>query len=501
MTKRAAILARISDADDGETAGVDDQVRDMRAWVARRGWSLEEAHVLVENDTSAFKRRKIKLPNGQTDFRTVRPKFRRALELLATRQADVLVVLDLDRLARQPRDLEDLIDLVETSRFAVTCESLTGSCQLTSDAGITMARIMCAVANKSSKDTARRVSRARLRQAEAGQFGGGPRPYGFEADGITPRPAEVAEIAKMGDVVLLPNFGKRNGPSLKGIARDLRARGVLTATGGEFASTTVRDVLLRPRNAALMVHKPGEGRKHYTPADVVGRAPWEPIISEEAFWAITAKLCDPSRLTNSGPASKWLGSGVYRCPCAEVTRVHGAGDKANRPVYRCYGSGGKGHATCPQAELDEYVEAVAIAILARDAADLIAKPTTGVDAPALRAELIAVRQRKANLVEDYAEGLIPERAEYLAGVKKAQAKIEKIQRALDDVAESSPLAPFAGIESEEAARTVWKGLGVTHQREVINAIMTVTLKPVGSGKRPHITERVTIEPIKPTTPG
>lgn len=486
MSKRAAILARISDADAGETAGVDDQVKDMRAFVARRGWSLDDAHVLVENDTSAFKRRKIKLPNGTTELRTVRPKFRRALELLATRQVDVLVVLDLDRLARQPRDLEDLIDLVEASRFAVTCESLTGSCQLTSDAGITMARIMCAVANKSSKDTARRVSRARQRQAEEGRFGGGRRPYGFEADGVTVRPAEAAELVKMADAVLA-------GQSLASIARDLNDRGVPTAGGLEsWRATTVRDVLVRPRNAGLMVHKPGEGRKYYAPADVVGRASWDPIIPEDVLWSIVAKIHDPSRRTTPGPAPKWLGSGVYRCPCGEFLRVHKAGDKANRPVYRCQ-SRGAGHATCPQAELDELVEALAVVILARDAADLIAPPAADVDVPALRSELVALRQRAANLTEDYAEGLI-ERAAMLAGTKRVQVKIEDIERRLADVAESSPLAPFAGVESEDAARKVWEGLGVGARREVVRAIMSVTLKPVGRGRRPSIEERVTIEP-------
>lgn len=483
MSKRAAILARISDAEADETAGVDDQVKDMRKYVARRGWTLDEAHVLVENDTSAFKRRKIKLPNGRTELRTVRPKFRRALELLETRAVDVLVVLDLDRLARQPRDLEDLIDLVESSSFAVTCESLTGSCQLTSDAGITMARIMCAVANKSSKDTARRVSRARQRQAEEGRFGGGRRPYGFEPDGVTVRPDEAAEIVKMADAFL-------SGISFREIARDLRERDVPTASGLQWLPTTVRDVLTRPRNAGLMVHKPGEGRKHYTADDVIGRAQWEPIIPEDTLWAIVAKVHDPSRRTNPGPASKWLGSGVYRCPCGEVVRVHSAGDKANRPIYRCQGTGA-GHATCPQADLDQLVEGLVIELLSRpDAADLIAAPAVGIDVPALRSELIALRQRTTNLAEDYAEGLI-ERAAMHAGTKRLQAKIEDIERRLADVAESSPLAPLVTADDAAAA---WSGLGIGHRRAVVNTLMTVTLKLVGRGRRPSITERVEIRP-------
>jgi len=48
---------------------------------------------------------------------------------------------------------------------------------------------MCAVANKASRDTARRVAAARLHQAEAGQYRAGePRPFGFGRDGTNHPP-------------------------------------------------------------------------------------------------------------------------------------------------------------------------------------------------------------------------------------------------------------------------------------------------------------------------
>lgn len=489
MTKRAAILARISDAEIGETAGVDDQVKDMRAFVARRGWTLDEAHVLIENDTSAYKVNKV---TGRTN----RPKFHRANDLLRTRAVDVLVVLDIDRLARQPRDLEDTIDIVTGSGFAVTCESLTGSCQLTDDAGITMARVMCAMANKSSRDTARRVSRARQRQAEEGTFGGGRRPYGFADDGVSPIEFECDVIRRMSDVVLLPAFGTPKGPSIAGIARDLRADGIVRADGGQWDAQAVRDVLMRPRNAALMVHKPGTGRKVYAPDDVVGVAPWDPIVSPDEFWVIMGKLTDPARRTTPGVAPRHLLSGIATCPCSAVVRVSGSSGKRDRPIYVCQTRGSKGHATAPQAELDDLVERLAVVILARDAADLIKPSRATVDAGKLRGELAVVRERKAQLGEDHDAGLV-DRAEYVRRAKKLQVRIEDLDRQLADVADVSPLAAFAGVESEDAAREVWDRLAIGTRREIIRAIMTVTLKPAGKGRRPSIEERVTIEPIKP----
>jgi hypothetical protein len=42
---------------------------------------------------------------------------------------------------------------------------------------------------------------------------------------------------------------------LRSIARDLRTLGVPTEAGTQWSPTGVRDVLLRPRNAGLMVHR------------------------------------------------------------------------------------------------------------------------------------------------------------------------------------------------------------------------------------------------------
>jgi len=85
---------------------------------------------------------------------------------------------DLDRVLRQPRDGEDLLDAVEMT--GATARSLSGSLTLTSggtDTERMVARIMAATANKASADTARRVADARQRHAGR-SYGGGKRPFG-----------------------------------------------------------------------------------------------------------------------------------------------------------------------------------------------------------------------------------------------------------------------------------------------------------------------------------
>src|SRR5258708_2271293 len=65
---------------------------------------------------------------------------------------------------------------------------------------------MCAVATKASRDTARRVA--------SGQYSaGGPRPFGFERDGTTITPAEVAEIVQAADALLAGSHSRSTTPA------------------------------------------------------------------------------------------------------------------------------------------------------------------------------------------------------------------------------------------------------------------------------------------------
>ena len=110
--RQAIRLTRISDARDDDTKGVDAQGEDCDGRAGRIGWTIGPAvtHHIAENDTSAFKRKKILLPDGRRELRTVRPGFRQALAMLADGRADGLIAYDLDRAVRDPRDLEDLIE-------------------------------------------------------------------------------------------------------------------------------------------------------------------------------------------------------------------------------------------------------------------------------------------------------------------------------------------------------------------------------------------------------
>lgn len=293
--KRAILLVRISDDREGEGLGVGRQEEDGRKLADRIDWGIAE--VIIENDTSAFKRRRVHLPDGTTALRTVRPGLRRSLDLLESGERDGLMAYDLDRYTRDPRDLEDLIDIVEQKRIPVT--SVTGSLRLDSDADITMARVMVAIANKSSRDTSRRVSRKHEELAKLGKpSGGGRRAFGYDADGMTIREEEAAAIRKMAEIIL-----SEEG-SLYAVVNYLEENGPPPPYADRWSTRSVGTILGGPRIAGLRRFR----------GEVTGEAAWPSILDRDVWDDVQLRL--RARRSAHGAASnalkRWL-NGVLLC--------------------------------------------------------------------------------------------------------------------------------------------------------------------------------------------
>jgi site-specific DNA recombinase len=100
VVKAAAVYARISSDPEGDRLGVTRQREDCEALAARKGWPVAE--VYIDDDRSAY--------SGKP-----RPEYRRLLDDIASRSVDALVVYNLDRLHRQPRELEAFFDITDAA--------------------------------------------------------------------------------------------------------------------------------------------------------------------------------------------------------------------------------------------------------------------------------------------------------------------------------------------------------------------------------------------------
>jgi site-specific DNA recombinase len=449
----------------------------LRAEAERLGWEVHR--VIVENDetpgangngrsrpASAFKRTKIRLPSGQVALRTVRPGFRSMLDDLTGRVVTAILAEDLDRLLRQPRDGEDLLDAVEMS--GATARSLSGSLTLTeggTDDQRFMARIMAATANKASADTARRVSNARQRLAGR-SYHGGKRPFGHRPDPDAPQyartlivvEAEAEVIRQAADAILDKDI------SLKALARKLREDRVPTVTGAAWTPSTLRDVLLKPAVAGLAVDP--------ATRELIG-APWPHILNRDTWERLRAKLTDPGRTTSPGNEPRWLVSKIARCGCGSTVRVNGV--RAGRAAYVCDAGG---HLKRAAARVDELVERRMIWRLSQPDIQaeglLMPPPVPGAADPAgLDTELRELGRRRAEQMDLHSDGIIT-KADLARGMRDISDRTAAIKARLAAARRADPLPEFR----DRPADVVWDALPVARKRAVIRLLADITFKPV-----------------------
>lgn len=358
--------ARISEDPNDLQRGVTRQDADTRDAVKHLGGVLGVAH--IENDTSAYRKRRIQVTdasgNTYDGYRVIRPIWHQALQRLRQGATDGLMVYDLDRLARDPRDLEDAIEVVEHYGKAIV-SATASEIDLSTESGRMAARLMVVMANKASADTARRVRRAALDNALAGKPVG-KRAFGWSADHSSLNSTEVALVHKAVDELLAGTT------TVSAIARQWNEAGVTTARGNHWRNVTVRQYLRHPRLAGYRVHH-ANGRNEIvrdTDGDpVMGQ--WPPLLSIEKWEELQAVLSsrDSRGRVPKKSSRHYLLSGLLRCGVCNSLMYGNYAKERGYHYYKCAEyirhSAGKGiprHSQTIQGPMTD--EAVAATVLA-----------------------------------------------------------------------------------------------------------------------------------------
>ncbi|TFD15490.1 recombinase family protein [Cryobacterium sp. TMT1-21] len=430
MNPRIGAYNRISLDVQGEALGVARQQQDNAEQASRRSWQIVESY--TDNNLSAYKRA------------VVRPAFEKLLADLESGYLDGFVAYDIDRLWRQPSDLERVIRIYE-DKPSLVFATVQGDIDLSTSQGRTMARIMVALANKSSADSSRRVSRKIKQQAESGEPHWSRRPYGYTLD-KTLDPIEAPVVRQMGEWFV-------QGFSYREIAWRLNEQGIRTRAGSLWDVGTIRQFMKAERFAAIRIH---EGKMY--------DGTWPGIFTKEEWAAIQLEvIMRKDNYAGRPVAKKYMLTGLLKCSCGGYLRGMTKRDAPGRPLRRTYQCPTSSETerrmdTCggmcvDAGSLEHFIrESVLSRIETPELSDVVG--TSSVDRERiaeLRQESVEIKNRRDVLLDDYTDGTLNKDE-----LKRTQERLSARKALIDTELDTLQRAQFnVSLNEGETAREAW----------------------------------------------
>jgi DNA invertase Pin-like site-specific DNA recombinase len=435
---RAGIYARISSDREGDGLAIGRQLEDCERLAEERGWRVVECY--VDQDVSAYKSR-------------IRPAYRRLLSDLRSGVIDGVLVYHLDRLHRQPRELEEFFEVCKAAGVD-DLATVTGRIDLADPDGQFQARILGAVAKKESDDKSRRIRRKHEELAAAGKVsGGGTRPYGYAEDRRTPRHGEAAVISEAATRLLA-------GESVRSICAALNERGEHTVTGAKWTQQTLRRMLASARIS-------GQRERH---GRIVGPAEWQAIITPAETERIRALFADPTRRTNK-TARRYLLPRLLRCGlCGAKLVSRPRADGTRR--YVCSsgpGSGGCGRITITADHVENVVtEAVLFRLDSPELAATLQGRNEDPAASEWETEAERAQAQLDELASAYAEQLIGLQ-EWLTARAGIEQRLQAARVKLATLNRASALDGYLG--TADKLREEWPAMPLSRRAAIIAAVL------------------------------
>jgi site-specific DNA recombinase len=421
--KRAAIYTRLSEDRRGTGDNVADQETFARGIAAEHGWSVEG--VYDDNDRTAA-----------DPARKPRPGFDRLLADAEAGKFDLVICRHADRLYRHPSDQLRLSQTFGPRGITITQEWAGFPLDLATPTGVLQSGILAQVSlYELSHKSERQKAHNRQHIATGNPPEGGPVPFGYEADRLTPNEPE-AEMIRDAHRVLL------RGESLGSIIRAWNASDVTAPRGGRWTYSTVRGVLTRPLNAGLVV---------YDGAVLPGvKGKWAPLVTEEEHHAVVTLLSDPARRTTDGNRRKHLLAGVACCgSCLRPVKSGSVGSRGRKSLlYRCANKECERPVSIAREQLNAEVER-RILTERGDLKVYRLVSITGHDAEALADVEARIRSVSARLGEDDAD--VPALVERLNELKALRARI-KATPALPQIESGTVADEWAKAEGDLTRR-------------------------------------------------
>jgi DNA invertase Pin-like site-specific DNA recombinase len=474
--------------------GIARQREDTLAFCEREHWPAPQ---IYEDDGKSAS-------NGKS-----RPEYDRLLADIRARKVDAVVVAQLDRLHRQPIELEEFMALADDPkhRVALKCAS-GGDVDLGTDDGRFMARVIGAVARKEMERKSWRQKQAAEQRAEMGEQWWSVRPFGYEREPIvgedgkqkvnkngTPlwkpvvEPCEAGAIRDAYSAVLggtslysiTQQWNERRhsggqGCALAGVPAEAE-RPLLTPRGNRWRGTQVRAVLLSARNAGLRSFRgkvltyddgPHKGER------IKGN--WDAIVTEDMWDAVVDKLSNPGRRTGLSRARKYLLSGIATCGLCGSVMASGVTHRPRQtPIYTCKGCN---RVSRNAAQVDALaVEAVITRLSRPNAAELTITAECD-DLDEYREKARALVARRDSVGIEFADGELS--ASQLRAInKRIDEQLEQIDKVIRDAQKTHVFDGVIGVPDVDAA---FDALDLGRKRAIVAELVAVTILPAERGR-------------------
>lgn len=445
---RAGIYVRISKDRKGDMLGVARQEDDCRALAAELGW--EVADLYIDDDLSAYSGKR-------------RPGWDRLLQDIEGGAIDALLALHPDRLNKGGRDLEALIEAVESSGCLVKTVHFNHY-DLSTRSGRMIARVIGAVAREESEGKAERYSDKHAELARRGRWKGGPRPYGYDvARNVLGQPLGDGRLIIVADeaAVIRDAAGRAlAGETLYSICADLNERMVPTAQAAKWRTQTMRRILTGWTHVGI--------REYH--GEAVGEATWPPILDESTHRRLRLLLLDPSKAVGRRARVFLLTGGMARCGLCGAKLI-GMRRQYGARSYACQASNDKsgcGGIHCIAEPLEALiVEAVMLRLDTPQLAAAVAAtkaPNPGDPAK----DLIDAQAKLDELADMWSSGEIT-RAEWLRARKPVEDRRELAERRLATSTKTNAAGPW--IARAGALRNAWPAMSLDQKRAVLDAVV------------------------------
>ncbi|MCD2156858.1 recombinase family protein [Rhodococcus cerastii] len=270
---------------------------------------------------------------------------------------------------------------------------------------------------------------------------------------------------------LAKEFGVRNLPA--------PSRGTDTASGSgweKIGGKGLRSMILTPTYAGIHVRHRRDNGVRVEVSRVQGN--WEPIISSDEHYRLSALLNDPTRKRTWGSQITHLLSGIAVCGVCGKGVKHSNMKSDYRPRYRCPDS----HVKRAANEMDDYIRdtildffsdevSAAAAIYGDDEAAKEAAETARALRQRLDTEIIELS--KANVSASTRARMVEQmEAELMPRIEEAEEKARQIANPI--------LKKFEGNDP----LSVWESLLITERRIVVRECLTIVVMPV-TKRNPH----------------